>query len=487
MGIVQNQSIKNSIITFIGFGIGAINALFFYTHFLGKLHYGIVNTLLSGANILMPIMAFGAHNTLIRFFTSYKTEEKKERFLSFMLVWPLFISIPLFFLYFLFYNHIVTFGIDKNPEMRPFIGLFPVIGIFMGYSEVFFAWAKVHLQSVIGNLINEVLVRFLVMLFLLGVHFDILTKFQCIYAIAFAYFCQMVVMMWYAFKIKFPKLQFQFPENFREIVSYSLFIIVSGGVAVMLIDFDKMMIYKMMKVTNNAVYSVGIFMATLISVPSRAMIQIVAPITSRLVAEKKWTELNALYKKTSITLQVSGGLIMLLLFVNIHEIYKIIPDNYQGGIYVVFLIGISKFFDLIVGNNNNIITNTNYYRTVILLGVFTVVLMLFLNWLLIPLYGINGSALATLLTIFIYNSIKLYFVVKKLNLFPFTLKNLISVLVIVFLFLCFSFWDFKFTALLNIILKSILVSLFYVFINYKLQISEDFNRVVAMVLHKIKA
>jgi hypothetical protein len=31
------------------------------------------------------------------------------------------------------------------------------------------------------------------------------------------------------------------------------------------------------------------------------------------------------------------------------------------------------------------------------------------------------------------------------------------------------------------------VSLFYVFINYKLQISEDFNRVVAMVLHKIKA
>ena len=178
---------------------------------------------------------------------------------------------------------------------------------------------------------------------------------------------------------------------------------------------------------------------------------------------------------------------MLLLFVNIHEIYKIIPDNYQGGIYVVFLIGISKFFDLIVGNNNNIITNTNYYRTVILLGVFTVVLMLFLNWLLIPLYGINGSALATLLTIFIYNSIKLYFVVKKLNLFPFTLKNLISVLVIVLLFLCFSFWDFKFTALLNIILKSILVSLFYVFINYKLQISEDFNRVVAMVLHKIKA
>ena len=77
MGIVQSQSIKNTIITFFGFGIGAINALFLYTNFLGKLHYGIVATLLSGANIMMPLMAFGVQNTLIRFFSHYKTEKEK--------------------------------------------------------------------------------------------------------------------------------------------------------------------------------------------------------------------------------------------------------------------------------------------------------------------------------------------------------------------------------------------------------------------------
>ncbi|WP_321538338.1 hypothetical protein [Flavobacterium piscinae] len=37
MGIVLNQSIKNTIITFIGFAIGATNALFMYTHFLEKI------------------------------------------------------------------------------------------------------------------------------------------------------------------------------------------------------------------------------------------------------------------------------------------------------------------------------------------------------------------------------------------------------------------------------------------------------------------
>ena len=53
-------------------------------------------------------------------------------------------------------------------------------------------------------------------------------------------------------------------------------------------------------------------------------------------------------------------------------------------------------------------------------GVATVVLMIVLNAICIPLYGINGSALATLLTIMLYNTVKFVFVVKKLKLFPFT-------------------------------------------------------------------
>lgn len=65
MGIVINQSIKNTVVTYFGFAIGAVNALFLYTIFLGKMHYGITTFVLSAANILMPLMAFGVHNTLV--------------------------------------------------------------------------------------------------------------------------------------------------------------------------------------------------------------------------------------------------------------------------------------------------------------------------------------------------------------------------------------------------------------------------------------
>ena len=73
MGIVIKQSIKNTIITFIGFGIGAINVMYMYPVFLGKEYLGLTNYILSAANILYPILSFGIQNTLIKFFILSKS------------------------------------------------------------------------------------------------------------------------------------------------------------------------------------------------------------------------------------------------------------------------------------------------------------------------------------------------------------------------------------------------------------------------------
>jgi O-antigen/teichoic acid export membrane protein len=486
MGIVQRQSIKNTIITFLGFGIGAINALFLYTHFLGKLHYGIVATVLSGANIMMPLMAFGAQNTLIRFFSSYKDQKERDEFLTFMLFLPLALIVPIGLGFYILYDDISQSWIQENPTLKPFFWLIPIIGLFMAYFEVFYAWAKVHMQSVMGNFISEVLVRIIVMLLLIGVHFDWIAKDTFVYCVVLAYFAQMIAMKLYAISVKMPVFRFVIPKNVKEIIQYSFFIIVSGGVAVMLVDFDKVMIPQYKDISQNALYAVAIFISTVIAVPSRAMTQIIAPITAKLMTENKHDELNDLYKKSAINLQVIGGFIMILIFVNIKEMYQLIPEDYSGGILVVFLIGLSKFYDVLLGNNNSIIVNTKHYRTVLLFGVFTVVLMIVLNMIFIPLYGIEGSAFATLITVMIYNTIKLIYVIKKMNLYPFTVKTLESLGILVLCFVLFYFWDFPFHSIINIGLKSILVGILYVVLNYKIKISEEVNGVIETFLKKLK-
>jgi O-antigen/teichoic acid export membrane protein len=180
-----------------------------------------------------------------------------------------------------------------------------------------------------------------------------------------------------------------------------------------------------------------------------------------------------------------GGFVMLCIFVNISQLYELVPKEYSGGISVVFMIGLSKYFDLILGNNNAIIFNTKYYRMVLYLGLMLVVLTVILNMIFIPIFGIFGSAFATLLSITLYSLAKLLFVVKKLHLYPFTKQTIYSMLLTFALFLLFYFWEFPFFQLISIALKSFLVTILYLYLNYRFKISPDINNVIDSLLKKI--
>ncbi|MGL5112315.1 MAG: oligosaccharide flippase family protein [Flavobacterium sp.] len=486
MGIVLNQSLKNTIITYIGFGIGGISTLFLFPSILGKTYYGLSNYILSCANVLMPLFAIGMQNTLVKYYSQCKTEDEKNKFLSFTVLFPLMLSIPLILIGLFFYDNILFFVTKKNPIVKDFIWLIPFVGLSMAYFEIFYAWARVHMHSVFGNFIKEVGLRLFSLLALLAMFFKWITAVQFIYLTAGIYFIAFLATMFYAFRIKKPVFQLAIPDKAKGIIEYSFYIILSGSVANLLLDGDKIMLNQYLDIGDIGIYSVATFIALVISVPSRAMHQIVYPITAKLMHENKYNELNVLYKKTSINLQVVGGYVMLGIFVNINQLYELLPKEFAGGILVVFMIGLSKYFDLILGNNNAIIFNSKYYRMVLFLGVMLALLTFVLNWLFIPLYGIVGSAFATLLSITAYSLAKLFFVVKRMHLYPFTKQTITSLALSGVLFILFYFWQFPLHPILGIVLKSILLTVIYLYVNYKMVISPEINQALNGVFIKFK-
>ncbi len=486
MGIVLNQSLKNTIITYIGFAVGGVSTLFLFPPILGKTYYGLSNYILSCANVIMPLFAIGMQNTLVKFYSQCKTEKEKNRFLSFTVLFPLLLCIPLILIGLFFYDDITSFLSKKNSIVKEYIFLIPFMGLCMAYFEIFYAWARVHMHSVFGNFIKEVGLRLFSVVGLLAIYFKWITAVDFIYLTAVIYFVAFLVTMLYAFKIKKPEFQFTVPHNAKGILEYTFYIILSGSVANLLLDGDKMILNQYMDIENIAFYSVATYIALVISVPSRAMHQIVYPITAKLMHENKHDELNDLYKKTSVNLQLVGGFVMLCIFVNIEQLYELLPKEYAGGIWIVFMIGLSKYFDLILGNNNAIIFNSKYYRMVLFLGLMLVLVTFVLNIIFIPLYGIIGSAFATLLSITLYSLAKLMFVVKRMHLYPFTTQTLYSISITVVLFVLFYFWQFPFHPIIGIGLKSILVTVLYVYLNYKFVISVEINRFLDDIFKKLK-
>lgn len=475
MGIVVRQSIQNTLTTYLGFAIGALNTLFLYTNFLTDEYYGLVGFLLSAAAIMTPLMAFGVHNTLVKFYSSYEDVFHRDNFLSFMLYLPLLIIIPVGIVGVFAYESIAAFLAKENEIIQNFVSSIFLIAVAMAYFEVFYAWAKVHMQSVFGNFMKEVFHRIIIMILLFAVYFEYLDADAFVWSLVWVYFFRMLVMKIYAYQLKFPKLIFQFPKNKKQIFIYSSIMIIAGSIALLLLDIDKVMIGKYIPIENVAYYNVGIFIAMVIIVPSRAMHQITYPITAQLLNSKNWEELEKLYKKSSLTLFVISGWVFLMIVLNINQLYLLIPEEYSAGLFVVLLISVSKLFDNLLGINNAILYSSEYYKWTVVLGIFLAVLTISLNVLLIPNYGIDGAAVATFISLFLYSLAKIFLVKSKFKMHPFS-RETFKVFVLIGLTYSFFYgWDFQFHALINIALKSFIFSFGYFIFIYKGNISEDLN------------
>lgn len=480
MGIVFKQSFTNTLILFLGFAIGGLNVLFLYIHFLEAEYFGLITFLLSTANMIMPLIVFGMQHTIIKFFSSYQNREEQDNFLLTAILLPMIIIIPLAVLGIVFYHQIASFLSRENIIIEKYTYTIFFTAVFMGYFEVFYAWSRVQMKSVFGNFIKEVFARLGVSFLLFAVYFEMINSEQFIYAVVIVYFLRMLIMKLYAFQLYFPKLEWKgMPKNIREILAFSIYIIMAGSAGTILLEIDKFMIPQMKQIAEVAYYSVGVYIASVIGIPSRAMQQIINPITARELNNDNLDEVQNLYQKSSLNLLIIGGLFFLLINTNIKDLYHIIDKpEYSVGIYVVLVISISEMIKLSLGTNGAILTNSRYYKMLFYYAIGMALSVIVLNRVFIELMGIQGAALATFLVVALFSLLKIVYVKSKLKMQPFTAKTRVLLAIILSLFLVFYFLDFPFHPVLNILGKSVLISGIFSVLVLRLKLSEDINKIV---------
>ncbi|WP_299056052.1 lipopolysaccharide biosynthesis protein [uncultured Polaribacter sp.] len=491
MGIVLKQSFRNTIIIYTAFIIGGINTIIFYPRFLQSEFYGMITFLLSASNLIMPLTAFGIQYTIVKFFSSYQTKQEKDTFLSSVLFLPLLIALPLG--YFWDYAHlwIMSKVTEENQIIENYTFYIYIIAVACAYFELFYSWTKVQLNTVFGNVLKELWNRVVVMILLLTVFFELITKEEFIFYLTIAYVLRVFVMMFYAFYVYLPKFQLKLPNNTSEIIKYSLYIILAGSAGAILLDIDKIMIPGKDTIEKAAYYSVAVFIGSFIEAPSRAMTQILQPLTSKSLNEFNHKEVESLYKKSSINLFLVGGLFYVLVNCGVSELFKIMPDSgYAGGEWVVFMISTAKLYTMFLGSNGAIINNSKFYKIALPIAIGMSVGVYFLNDLFYfnLSFGTDGLALSTLIIIVVFNTFKLWFVHRKFSITPFTPKSLKMFMIIIVMLGVFNFWDFPIDdihiwrfpvhPIINIVLKSILITVVYLFLIFKLNISTELDNLL---------
>jgi O-antigen/teichoic acid export membrane protein len=476
MGIVIKQTSRNILTISIALVIGAVNTLYFYPEFLKDEYYGLVVFLLATSNLLQPLMSLGAQHTIIKFYSSFNDKKSKDNFLSSIIFIPLIIILPVSFLVVQMHDTIGSFLSMQNPIIESYVWVIFLVSFATSYFEVFYAWSRVQLKSVFGNALKEIYPRVSVFILLVLVSLDIIEKENFVWFLTGLYFLRLLIMIIYSLSLYKPKFSFILPENFKEIVSYSIYILLAGSAASLLIDIDKYMIPQKEAISQTAYYAVAVFIATVVEIPGRAMFQILNPMVAKAINTNDNKNLNELYQKSSTNLLIICGFFFLLINLNIVSFYELMNNQfYADAIWVVLIISIAKLIQMSFGCGPAILATSSFYKITLPFSISMAISVYFLNDYLIDLYGINGAAISTLIVLFLFTVLKVLYINFKLKIQPYNLNTIKIIVLISVLYFTLNSLKLNLYPLFNIIVKSVLISASYISLVYFLKLSKTIN------------
>ncbi|MEP0714233.1 MAG: polysaccharide biosynthesis C-terminal domain-containing protein, partial [Algoriphagus sp.] len=186
-------------------------------------------------------------------------------------------------------------------------------------------------------------------------------------------------------------------------------------------------------------------------------------------------EINILYKQVSNRQLYICLLLFIGIWSNLDSLYYFIPNReiYATGKQVVLLIGMGKLFDVVFSVNSEILVFSKHYRFNLIATIGMSVLIIALNYLLIPIYGIDGAAMASAAVMFLYNFVKYLFLKIKLGFDPFSWET--SRIILVGITACMPGYLNLFTEspVANMLFTSIAVVLVYWFFSRLLNVGNE--------------
>lgn len=494
MGIIIRQSIKSSVGYYLGVLLGAVNTLFIATHFLSTDQLAVSRILLENSLIFAAFIHLGAPHISDKFFARFKDESSGHNgILGYLMLFPLVGSFLLCLIFFLFKQNIQEIYVAKSPSIVPFLWLSLPMSFFWAFIMILEAYSRANNRIAFPTFFREAVFRLFNISLIIAFGLGWISFEAFLYLNTGAIFLIIIALLIYLKVINRLYLNFRFlkirKELFWESIKFGGLVII-GGLGVNLILFlDRNIIAQKIGTEAVAIFLVASYIASTIEIPAKAVKQISGPILSEYIFTSNLKKIEELYKKSALNLMIIGGIMFVLVSVNVEALLGILPKSsvYTQGKWIVIVIAFAKWIDMSLGLNNEMISYSKYYKVNTLLIILMAGLVVLLNYLLIPMYGLLGSAIATGLVTLVSSFVRLFYVKYRFNLNPFSLKELLLVLFLVLL-LVFgsiipSFGHSKIQLILNIGLKSFLILCIYFFVLIKYSISDD----ISSLFNKLKS
>lgn len=496
MGVVKRQSIKATIVSYMGVAVAYLTLTVLFPKYLTESQIGLHRVIIQAGLVFAVVGAFGVPQTVVRFYSFFMRQNAERSLFGMLLVLPL-IGLGVFLMLFFGFKPEILGLFEKNaPEIAQYYDLSLWIMLFFTYYLVLAAYAQVFQRIVVPKFLLEIFVRLLTLLALGGFVMAWISFEQFLVLQPVIYGVMTLALLIYLLIWRKPGFRFDLHKQKKRLLkmmfsfsAYSLFTSASG---LFVIAIDSFMVTGMLGLKEVGIYSIAFYMGQIIEMPKRAVVQIIAPFLSKAWFNKDMETIGNLYRQSSINLMILGGLFFMLVWLNLGDFYALMPngDRFKEGMGVVFFIGLARFLDMSAGANFEIIANSKHYiNNLIIFGLLFVVTILG-NYLLIPIYGITGAALATLISLVIYNFVGFVFIKIKMNLQPFSKASLHVLIIVVTLLVLVPFFNPGWPPFVMIFVRSLLIAGIFGTLVLRLRLSPEatqfFSQALQFLQNKLK-
>jgi len=440
MSNIRRQSIISSVVIYIGFAVGLLNTYFFTRQGnFTEAEYGLTTIFIAIAMMMTSIASMAMPSYIFKFYHYYNDNLPLRK--NDIITWALLVSTLGFILVMIagwaLKNLVIQkFGTNSPLLVVYYYWIFP-FGLGLTIFTVLEAFTWSIGKPVVTNFFREVqwrlLTSLLIVLFITHTikDFDLFIKLYAFTypGIAISLFAYLVLTKKIHFTFKVSKVTRRFLSKILALCTF-----VYSGTLIFTISkvFDIILIASLLEngSAKAGIFGLAAIMTSIIQAPQRGIISASISPLSKAWKEKNMVLLQKVYQRSSINQLIFACCIFLLIWLNFADGINTfrLKAVYLDAAPVFFLLGITMIIDMGTGVNAQIIATSTYWKFELISGIILLVVMLPLTYILTKQYGIIGPAIGYLVSITIYNIIRIVFLWKKFKLFPLNLQSLYTVL-----------------------------------------------------------
>lgn len=441
MGVIIRQSIKGTIANYVGVAIGFVTTFFVLTRFLTAEEIGLTRVLIDAATLLVALSQLGTSSSIVRYYPYFKDEKRGDHgFFFWTLLVPLIGFVVFGALYVALRSPIENAFAEKSPLFVEYYYAVLPLAFFMLYMTIFESNANVLMRIVVPKITREVVVRLLSLIAYLLYAFNLLTLNEFVAIFCSVYGIATLINIIYLCSLKRvslrPDLQHITPTLRRDYLFYTTFVLTSACATAVTPVLSTFFISAQQGLAFTGIFAIATYIATIIDIPYRSLGAITQPQLSQAVKDNDTAGANRLCQNVSLHQLLVGAFLFFIIWSNIDLLFALLPNGayYATAKNVVLILGLSKLINSTLSIGTSVLNYSRYYYFSLIFAFLQTALAIFFNNHLIPSWGIDGAAMATLFAYLFYYIALLIVVQFTLKITPFSWQQVKVLMVMLLMF-----------------------------------------------------